>query len=220
MADHEEQPIALDQGGPVSHAADDREGRGLASQVGLPPARPRKGSSALLTGLLVVAAAILGARLVDVYTAGPGISAGDPAPEFEGTTVDGRHMRLSSLRGQVVLIDFWATWCLPCVQAMPHLEGLHRKFGPEGLFVLGINQEGGQEESVRAFLKEQDIRFPSIAESGGIAQAYGVQALPTSFLIDTHGIVRGRYRGSDSLEHIRQDVEAALKVRVAESSGD
>src|SRR5437870_4740735 len=108
---------------------------------------------------------------------------GTKPPEFNGSTADGRTASLASLRGKVVLLNFWATWCQECRPEMPLFERLHREFGAQGLTVIGINTSEGT-VAIRAYAKELGLTFPLVLDSQGeINRAYGVIGLPTTFLI-------------------------------------
>jgi cytochrome c biogenesis protein CcmG/thiol:disulfide interchange protein DsbE len=108
-------------------------------------------------------------------------------PEFSSFTADGRPVSLASLQGKVVLLNFWATWCLECRPEMPMFERLHREFGAQGLSVIGINAREGA-AAVRVYAKELDLTFPLILDpKGTINVAYGVIGLPTTFFIGRDG---------------------------------
>jgi peroxiredoxin len=108
-------------------------------------------------------------------------------PEFNGRMTDGREVSLASLQGKVVLLNFWATWCLECRPEMPALERLHREFSAQGLAVMGINAREGT-ATIREYAKELGLTFPVILDpSGKINSTYGVIGLPTSFLIAPDG---------------------------------
>ncbi len=108
-------------------------------------------------------------------------------PEFNGFTADGRGVSLASLSGRVVLLNFWATWCLECRPEMPMFERLHREFGAQGLSVVGINAREGA-AAVRVYAKELGLTFPLILDPRGtINAAYGVIGLPTTFLVGRDG---------------------------------
>jgi len=108
-------------------------------------------------------------------------------PEFSGFTVDGQRVSLDSLQGKVVILNFWATWCLECRPEMPMFERLHREVGAQGLSVVGINARE-EAASVRVYAKELGLTFPLIMDpSGKINSAYGVIGLPTTFLIGRDG---------------------------------
>jgi peroxiredoxin len=112
---------------------------------------------------------------------------GDTPPSFGGRTVDGRPVSLATLRGRVILINFWASWCAECRPEMPALEHLHREYGSRGLTVLGINaRERG--EAVQVYAKELGLTFPLLLDSQGeIGALFGVIGLPTTFLIARDG---------------------------------
>ena len=119
-----------------------------------------------------------------------------PAPRFKVKDLTGHTLELSELlRHGPVLLDFWATWCKPCVEAMPELESWHREYGPKGLTVIGISVDGPRNfAKVRPFVAGKGITYPIVLDSDGrLQQLYHVLAVPTAFLIDTTGtIVRVR----------------------------
>ena len=143
--------------------------------------------AAFMTALNVVAAerpAI--AKLLKALNASGYPSAMQP-PEFSGFTVDGQKVSLDSRQGKVVLLNFWATWCLECRPEMPMFERLHHEFGAQGLSVVGINAREGA-TAVRVYAKELGLTFPLILDQRGtINAAYGVIGLPTTFLIGRDG---------------------------------
>jgi peroxiredoxin len=118
---------------------------------------------------------------------------GDAAPVFRATTIDGREIALSELRGKVVLIDFWATWCAPCVAEIPTIKRALNKYGTNGEFVVvGVSLDSGA-DVVRRFVEQRKIPWPQIAlgpaEQNEIAKKYNVVGIPATFLIDRDGKV-------------------------------
>ena len=108
-------------------------------------------------------------------------------PEFSGLTADGQRVSLASLQGKVVLLNFWATWCLECRPEMPAFERLHREVSAQGLAVAGINAREGT-ATIREYATELGLTFPLILDpKGTINSAYGVIGLPTTFLIGRDG---------------------------------
>ena len=108
-------------------------------------------------------------------------------PEFSGVTADGQKVSLAGLSGRVILLNFWATWCLECRSEMPTFERLHQEFSAQGLAVVGINAREGT-VTIREYAKELGLTFPLILDpSGKINSAYGVIGLPTTFLIGRDG---------------------------------
>jgi peroxiredoxin len=108
-------------------------------------------------------------------------------PEFNGRAADGRTISLASLQDQVVLLNFWATWCQECRPEMPLFEQLHRKFAGQGLAVLGINAREGI-SAIQKYVKELGLTFPLVLDPRGeINAAYGVIGLPATFLVGRDG---------------------------------
>lgn len=113
---------------------------------------------------------------------------GFQAPNFQLNTEDGQSISLIGLRGKPVIVNFWASWCLPCKAEMPVLEKIHRQYGNH-VVVLGVNVTAKDHQpSVRQFLKENGITFPVVWDlHDSVAALYRVDALPTTFFIDSHG---------------------------------
>ena len=108
-------------------------------------------------------------------------------PEFSGLTADGQRVSLASLSGRVLVLNFWATWCLECRPEMPMFERLHREFSVQGLAVVGINAREGT-PTIRQYAKELRLTFPLILDpTGKINSGYGVIGLPTTFVIGRDG---------------------------------
>jgi cytochrome c biogenesis protein CcmG/thiol:disulfide interchange protein DsbE len=126
-------------------------------------------------------------RVVD--GSGPGtIGTGDVAPDFTYTAADGSTHRLSELRGKVVIVNFWATWCIPCRQEMPDLQKIADERGGT-IVVLGVNKLEAL-EAIVPFAKELGVGFTLITNpSGDISESYGIRNLPTTFFIKADGTV-------------------------------
>jgi thiol-disulfide isomerase/thioredoxin len=117
---------------------------------------------------------------------------GKPAPDISGAGLDGEPLALADWRGRVVLLDFWATWCGPCVAAIPHIQKLAEQFADQPVTVLGINRDReGAEKKVASFLEKKQITFRQFMDvEGTVAETYKVTGIPCSVLIDTNGIVQ------------------------------
>jgi cytochrome c biogenesis protein CcmG/thiol:disulfide interchange protein DsbE len=120
------------------------------------------------------------------------------APEFTLNTLDGQEMTLSKLKGKVVLLDFWATWCAPCREAIPHLINLQKTYREKGVQVIGMNVDKGDLETVRRFVKSMDIPYPITVTPEEVSRRYGVTAVPTTILIDKKGRIRQKLLGFTS----------------------
>jgi peroxiredoxin len=118
-----------------------------------------------------------------------------PAPDFTLPARDGGKIHLGDLRGQVVMINFWATWCGPCRQEMPLLEQIHEKYEPLGFTLLGVNVEPDSKEA-QAWLAKVPVTFPILFDrDNAVSSSFGVEAMPSSVLIDREGRVRHVHRG-------------------------
>jgi thiol-disulfide isomerase/thioredoxin len=108
-------------------------------------------------------------------------------PPFIGSTADGREVSLDALRGRVVLVNFWASWCLECRPEMPVLERLHRDLGPPGLAVVGVNARESR-RTISRYANELGLTFPLVLDPDGkITMLYGAVGLPATFLIARDG---------------------------------
>jgi len=142
------------------------------------------------------------------------IEHGEAAPEFNLPRVDNTpgRLALSSLRGKVVLLDFWATWCPPCVQMIPVLHDLHQEWAPRGVEFVGVNSDGPQStvDDIRAFLVERPAPYPIVLDDGTANTLYKIRALPQMVLIDREGAVRKMFIGLTSRRELASAFAAAL----------
>lgn len=120
-----------------------------------------------------------------------------PAPDFRVSGPEGGVVALSQLRGRHVLLNFWATWCPPCVQEMPSMERLHNRLHPKGLVVLAVAQDAEGAAPVVAFTKRLGLTFSIALDPGqAVGAQFGVRALPSTFLIDARGRVIAAAQGA------------------------
>ncbi len=119
----------------------------------------------------------------------------DSAPDFTLKSLDGANLRLDEYRGQVVLINFWASWCGPCRQEMPVLDQLHKRYEDTGFAVLGVNVEG-TEAPARQLLSKVPVSFPVLIDAGQkVSETYHLQAMPSTVVVDRDGVVRYVHQG-------------------------
>ncbi len=176
------------------------------------PKGKRHGRRSRMRWLGWLAAAALA---VVVLRALPGAASGAPrvgaeAPALKVKTLDGQKLSLAELRGKVVLVNFWATWCPPCRAEMPGFESVWRERQKDGFVVVGLSADDGSGQ-VALFLGDQGITYPVAMASASAKRAFGgVNALPSSFLIDKQGKVRRQVQGVFDERLLRQDVNRLL----------
>lgn len=120
----------------------------------------------------------------------PSPQVGFAAPDFSLETLDGETVTLSDLRGQVVLVNFWATWCPPCRKEMPAIQQLYEQYQGQGFTVLAVDLQESKAE-VATFTAQMGLTFPILIDSGGqVFSQYGVRALPSTFFVDPNGIIQ------------------------------
>jgi cytochrome c biogenesis protein CcmG, thiol:disulfide interchange protein DsbE len=130
------------------------------------------------------------------------VEVGTRAPDFTATGLDGRPVALSELRGEVVLLNVWATWCGPCRDEMPSMERLHRELGPHGLRVVAVSVDGAPGAlspggDVEGFAREMGLTFTIWRDpSGDVQRAYRTTGVPESFVIDRDGVIQKKVIGA------------------------
>ena len=126
------------------------------------------------------------------------LAVGQPFPAFSEKDLNGQPLALADFKGKVVLIDFWATWCGPCVAELPNVTAAYEKFHGKGFEVIGISLDKSH-DSLTAFIKENKMPWPQSFDGlGKLAQQYGIQSIPATFLLDGEGkIIAKDLRGSD-----------------------
>lgn len=152
---------------------------------------------ALDLGLWVLVIGLFGWRFGPQLLAATGVGGiDDPAPAFEVVSLSGQRISSETLRGKVVLVNFWATWCAPCRLEMPAFERVYRARAEEGLEVIGLSTDVTGDDRVQRFIAERDISYPVAMAPPGLARAFGSpRAIPTTFLIDKRGVIRYRITG-------------------------
>ena len=130
------------------------------------------------------------------------------APDLMVTTLDGKEIKLSELRGRRVIVDFWATWCPPCVKEIPHFIQLRNEVPDDELSIVGISNE--EKGTLEAFIKKKGINYPiAIAEDDLLAPYSGVQAIPTTFFIDRNGVIQDILVGYHDFAKLKEHATAA-----------
>jgi peroxiredoxin len=168
--------------------------------------------------VVVVAALLALAKFrLDSRMAQPGArsaassSPGHDAPDFVLTDLQGRTVKLSDLRGKAVVLNFWATWCPPCKEEIPWLVDLQKRYGSQGLQIVGINMDDGDPKDVVKFAAENSINYPVLYGQDKVADLYGgIDYLPTTFYIGRNGVVLDRVFGQPERGEIEKNIQRAI----------
>lgn len=135
-----------------------------------------------------------------------------PAPNFSVTSLNGETVALENYKGKIVLLDFWATWCKPCVHTMPSLQKLHDQFSTRNFSVLGVAIDEQGEKKVKAFVKKHRLTYPISldAKTNPAWETYKVKVIPAMFLIDASGQIVQQWTGEPDFKEVEQMVESLI----------
>lgn len=142
------------------------------------------------------------------------LDAGSRAPEIGLNDLNGHRVNLAGMRGHVIVVDFWASWCEPCADEMPVLENLYSSLHGQGLDIVGVSQDSSA-GNITSFLHRVHVSFPIVHDNGhAVADRYHPSGMPTSFIVDRHGIVRFVHRGYRAAD--RAAIEREVRQLVSE----
>jgi thiol-disulfide isomerase/thioredoxin len=136
------------------------------------------------------------------YVERPELARARMAPPFTVTTTDGQRVSMDDLQGKVVLVDFWATWCGPCREALPHIQNVAKKFRGQPLVILSVSLDS-DEQKWKDFIVKNEMTWPQYRDggfTGPIAKMFNVTAIPHTFTIDADGVLQEEHIGDASIE--------------------
>ena len=184
--------------------------------------RTRLHAATVLAALLAMAAVfiiimgcqdkvVLQITSAKVQAGGQEIAKGVAAPTFTLTDSAGKTATLADYKGKVVLLDFWATWCTGCKQEIPWFAEFQRKYGKQGLEVVGVSMDDGW-PVVKEFLAKTDVPYRIVLGDDALMKKYGNENMPDTFLIDRQGKIAGVYRGMVNKDGVEKDLKTALGI--------
>lgn len=137
------------------------------------------------------------------------------APNFELPNIEGQNFRLSDHKGEIIVIDFWTTWCPPCVRSMPELNELFTRYKESGLEVVGINLGENVDKTVRPYIQQKGIQYQILTGNrwSQVTKAFGRYNLPWAFVIDQDGYIRKEFRGYTPQQKFEDEILKLLKTR-------
>ncbi len=134
------------------------------------------------------------------------------APGWELKDLDGKTVKLSDFEGKVIILDFWATWCGPCKKEIPGFVELQKKYGRDGLAIIGVSLDEGGPQAVKPFLKKLGVSYPVVMGNGGITSDYGgIEAIPTTFIINRKGMIVHKHLGFEEEHVFETEIKSLLK---------
>jgi peroxiredoxin/outer membrane protein assembly factor BamD (BamD/ComL family) len=156
------------------------------------------------------------------YISQPELARARLAPPFAITTTDGQRVSMDDLTGKVVLLDFWATWCAPCREALPHMREIAKKFQGQPLVVLSVSLDS-DEQKWKEFIVKNEMTWPQYRDggfTGQIAKMFGVEAIPHTFTIDADGVLQDEHIGDASIEgKLKKLIARARELQPAQKQG-
>ncbi|MFP3852675.1 MAG: TlpA family protein disulfide reductase [Anaerolineales bacterium] len=163
----------------------------------------------LALGAVVILLAVLGLGLIRTQQ-GP-VGVGSRVPDFTLTTFEGEQISMEALRGQVVVVNFWASWCAPCEEEAAELEQAYRQYQDQGVVFLGVNYVDTEPEAM-AYMNKFDISYPSGPDLGTrISQKFRMRGVPETYIIDPSGRIDSVRKGPySSLAEIQAAIDAAM----------
>ena len=202
----------------VEAPADSGTGQSGQAQVPPPqPERPAVSKGKLLVGAVMALALMVGLYFVDRLWIAPAVkiqakaSKDHPlAPDFSLTDISGKKFNLSDYKGKVVILDFWATWCGPCLVEIPGFISLQKRYANEGLAVVGISMDSGQEQVVD-FYRQYNMNYRVAVGDARLEELYGgIIGLPTTFVIGRDGRVYAKHEGAMDVSVFEEEVKQLL----------
>ncbi len=133
------------------------------------------------------------------------------APAWQLLDLDGKTIKAADFKGKIVVLNFWATWCVPCREEIPSLIELHQQYGDDGVIIVGASVDRGGVDLVKRFVERFKVNYPVVIADEKMMRDFGnVEAVPTTFLIDRNGRVAGKHVGFAEKETLEREIKSLL----------
>ena len=133
------------------------------------------------------------------------------APAWQLLDLDGKTIKDADFKGKIVVLNFWATWCVPCREEIPSLIELHQQYGDDGVIIVGASVDRGGVDLVKRFVERFKVNYPIVIADEKMMRDFGnVEAVPTTFLIDRNGRVAGKHVGFAEKETLEREIKSLL----------
>jgi cytochrome c biogenesis protein CcmG/thiol:disulfide interchange protein DsbE len=167
---------------------------------------------ARVLGMTALCACLVAPIVVADTPARPATTPNTIAPDFMRPDLSGRPLQLNQFRGRLVLLNFWATWCGPCITEIPLFSNWQRQYGAAGLQVIGVSMDDDA-GAVKRFVAKHNVSYPIVMGDAKLGESFGgIFGLPQSFLIDAHGRIVLRSVGEPNMEALRSRIEGLIGV--------
>lgn len=138
---------------------------------------------------------------------------GQPAPPFKVIATSGQPLTLANYKGYVLILDFFASWCQPCKRSIPQIMELNRKYGKQGLQILGLSLDEDKDDLIE-FVTPLKLNYPAALANEELINEYGLRSIPTLFIINKKGVIAEKYMGLT--DEVKKNVETTIKMLLAE----